>query len=156
MGIENLGSEDRSEFEFKVYCLLAECLWISHLKDSLCIRRRGKWWNLQLSIKVILCVCSSPLLIKFILRQWLRWETVTWSLKDTPVQFSSVTQSHPTLCDPINCITPGFPVQQLLELKRGQILPSSQVISSMWTTTHVHTPGEHQEWLFLGTSLVVS
>ena len=44
---------------------------------------------------------------------------------------SSVTQSHPTLCDPINCSTPGFPVHQLLELKGGQILPSSQVIYSM-------------------------
>ena len=31
-------------------------------------------------------------------------------------QFSSVTQSCPTLCDPMNCSTPGFPVyHQLLE-----------------------------------------
>ena len=26
------------------------------------------------------------------------------------VQFSSVTQSSPTLCDPMNCSTPGLPV----------------------------------------------
>ena len=26
------------------------------------------------------------------------------------VQFSSVTQSCPTFCDPMNCSTPGFPV----------------------------------------------
>ena len=33
------------------------------------------------------------------------------------VQFSSVTQSHPTLCNPMDCSTPGFPVlQQLPEL----------------------------------------
>ena len=33
------------------------------------------------------------------------------------VQFSSVTQSCPTLCDPIDCSTPGFPIHhQLLEL----------------------------------------
>ena len=39
------------------------------------------------------------------------------------VQFSSVTQSCPTLCDPINCSTPGLPVHhQLLE----------------FTQTHVH------------------
>ena len=32
------------------------------------------------------------------------------------VQFSSVTQSYPTLCDPMNHSTPGLPVhQQLLE-----------------------------------------
>ena len=27
-----------------------------------------------------------------------------------PVQFSSVTQSCPTLCNPMNCTTPGLPV----------------------------------------------
>ena len=37
----------------------------------------------------------------------------TASLK---VQFSSVAQSCPTLCDPMDCSTPGFPVHhQLLE-----------------------------------------
>ena len=41
------------------------------------------------------------------------------------LQFSSVTQLCPTLCDPMNCITPGFPVHhQLLEL--AQTCPSSQ------------------------------
>ena len=39
------------------------------------------------------------------------------------VQFSSVTQSCPTLCDPMNCSTPGLPVQNQL--------PES-------TQTHVH------------------
>ena len=39
------------------------------------------------------------------------------------VQFSSVTQLCPTLCDPMDCSTPGFLVQQqLLE----------------FTQTHVH------------------
>ena len=39
------------------------------------------------------------------------------------VQFSSVTQSCPTLCDPVNCSMPGLPVHhQLLE----------------FTQTHVH------------------
>ena len=42
------------------------------------------------------------------------------------VQFSSVAQSCPTLCDPMNCSTPGFPVlHHLLEL----------------TQTHVHWVG---------------
>ena len=41
----------------------------------------------------------------------------------TSVQFSSVTQSCPTLCDPMDCSTPGLPVHhQLLE----------------FTQTHVH------------------
>ena len=46
----------------------------------------------------------------------------TWS-----TQFSSVTQFCPTLCDPMNFSTPGFPVHhQLLEL----------------TQTHVHQVGD--------------
>ena len=32
----------------------------------------------------------------------------------TSVQFSSVTQSYPTLCNPIDCSTPVFPVHQQL------------------------------------------
>ena len=31
-----------------------------------------------------------------------------------PIQFSSVTQSCPTLGDPMDCSTPGFPVHQQL------------------------------------------
>ena len=43
------------------------------------------------------------------------------------VQFSSVTQSCPTLCDPMDCSTPGLPVHhQLLE----------------FTQTHVHWVGD--------------
>ena len=39
------------------------------------------------------------------------------------VQFSSVTQSCPTLCDPMNCSTPGLPVHHQLP---------------EFTETHVH------------------
>ena len=52
--------------------------------------------------------------------------TCSPSLKIYPkklIQFNSVTQSCPTLCDPMNCSTPGLPVHhQLLE----------------FTQTHVH------------------
>ena len=49
-----------------------------------------------------------------------------WGNQFSSVQFSSVTQSCPTLCDPVDCSTPGFPVHhQLLEL----------------TQTHVHWVG---------------
>ena len=42
------------------------------------------------------------------------------------VQFSSVTQSCPTLCNPMDCSTPGFPVHhQLLELMSNSC-PSSR------------------------------
>ena len=49
---------------------------------------------------------------------------VDWLHKD---QFGSVTQLCPTLCDPVDCSTPGFPVHhQLLEP----------------TQTHVHHVGD--------------
>ena len=42
-------------------------------------------------------------------------------LKSDSVQFSSVAQSCPTLCDPMNCSTPGLPVyHQLLEFTQTQ------------------------------------
>ena len=47
------------------------------------------------------------------------WETKTWS----SVQFSSITQSCPTLCDSMNHSTPGLPVHHQLP---------------EFTQTHVH------------------
>ena len=47
------------------------------------------------------------------------------------VQFSSVTQSCPTLCDPINRSTPGLPVHhQLPEFTQTHVHPVSPAISS--------------------------
>ena len=44
-------------------------------------------------------------------------------------QFSSVAQSYPTLCDPVECSTPGFPVHhQLPELAQTQVHLVSDVI----------------------------
>ena len=49
------------------------------------------------------------------------------------LQFSSVAQSCPTLCDPVNCSTPGLPVHhQLPELTQTLsiklVMPSSHLI----------------------------
>ena len=45
------------------------------------------------------------------------------------LMFSSVTQSCPTLCDPMDCSTPGFPVHhQLLELAQTYVHRVSDVI----------------------------
>ena len=50
------------------------------------------------------------------------------------VQFSSVTQSCPTFCDPMNCSTPVFPVHhQLPELTQTQtysnsVMPSNRLL----------------------------
>ena len=51
--------------------------------------------------------------------------------RGTTGQFSSVTQSCPTLCDPMNCSTPGLPIHhQLPELTQTHVHPaiSSSVI----------------------------
>ena len=37
-----------------------------------------------------------------------------WEFQFSSVQFSSVAQSCPTLCDPMDCSTPGLPVQNQL------------------------------------------
>ena len=47
------------------------------------------------------------------------------------IQFSSVTQSCPTLCDPVDCSTPSFPVHhQLLELTQLMSIQWSHPLSS--------------------------
>ena len=47
----------------------------------------------------------------------------------TSVQFSSVTQLCPTLCDPMNCSTPGLPVHhQLPEFTQTQVHRVSDTI----------------------------
>ena len=47
----------------------------------------------------------------------------SWTIKKASVQFSSVAQSCPTLCDPMDCSTPGLPVHHQLP---------------EFTQTHVH------------------
>ena len=45
------------------------------------------------------------------------------------VQFSSITQSCPTLCNPMNCITPGFPVHhQVPEFGQTHVHQGSDAI----------------------------
>ena len=48
-------------------------------------------------------------------------------LASSSIQFSSVTQSCPTLCDPMNCSMPGLPVHHQLPV---------------FTQTHVHRVGD--------------
>ena len=49
------------------------------------------------------------------------------------VQFSSVTQSCPILCDPVDCSTPGFPVHhQLLEVVQTHVHQVSDAVISSY------------------------
>ena len=65
------------------------------------------------------------------------------------VQFSSVPQSYPTLCDPMNCSTPGLPVHhQLPEFTQTHVhrvvdaLQSSNPLSS--PSPPAPHPSQHQ------------
>ena len=54
------------------------------------------------------------------------WGPNHWTAR---VQFSSVTQLRLTLCDPMGCSIPGFPVHhQLLELTQTHVYPVSDAI----------------------------
>ena len=57
---------------------------------TLLMKEESKKVGLKLSIQKTKIIASSPI---------------------SSVQFSSVAQSCPTLCDPMNCSTPGLPVQ---------------------------------------------
>ena len=76
-------------------------------------------------------ICSSPPTITWLLSNSLDYATffMTKLLKNyqylwliLSVQFSSVAQSCPTLCSPMDCSTPGFPVRhQLPELVQTHV-----------------------------------
>ena len=80
-------------------------------------------------------------------------QTVQESIQS--VQFSSVTQSCPTLCDPMDCSMPGFPVHhQLLEPTQtyvhwvGDAIQPSHPLSSPSPPTFNHS--QHQglfQWI---------
>ena len=83
--------------------------------------------------EVVVCIHNGILAIKrntynSVLMEWMNLEPIIHSEvsqkeKDKyRIQFSSVTQSCPTLCDPMDCSTPGFPVHhQLLELAQTHV-----------------------------------
>ena len=66
---------------------------------------------------------TNPLTVKTILREKNRAEGIMLPDLRLSVQFSSVTQSCPTLCNPMDCSTPGLPVHHQLP---------------EFTQTHVH------------------
>ena len=57
------------------------------------------------------------------------WRSISRVIEHMRDQFSSVAQSCPILCDPMNCSTPGFPVHhQLLELTQTHVHRVSDAI----------------------------
>ena len=60
--------------------------------------------------------------------------------KHQKIQFSSVTQSCLTLCDPMDCKAPGFPVHhQLPELPQSHVHPVGDVIHPVNSSSDVNS-----------------
>ena len=118
------------------------CVVFSHpaLFDFLQPHRRQHTWHLCPSPSPKVCpsswalhwwyhttISSSDALFSFCPQSFPASGTFPMNQLFPSVQFSSVAQSCPTLCDPMDCSTPGFPVHhQLPEL----------------TQTHVHRVGD--------------
>ena len=60
-------------------------------------------------------------------KRWVTWVFLFYRAYKSSVQFSSVTQSCPTLCEPMNRSTPGLPIHHQLP---------------EFTQTHVHQVGD--------------
>ena len=74
-------------------------------------------------------ICSS--FSTFYFKKWRKAQdtSVSCHIQEVTVQFSSVTQSYSTLCDPMNRSTPGLPVhQQLPEFTQTHVHCLSDVI----------------------------
>ena len=92
------------------------------------------------------------------------YHLTTWEAPVIIVQFSSVTQSCLTLCDPMDCSTPGLPVQhQQLELTQthvhwvGDAIQPPQPLPSPSPPTfnlsqHQHSINSSLKWLHLSRS----
>ena len=103
--------------------------------------RRVSFAPQLLSFVILITICCSVFLYRTVCASWI-WVTISFprlgkfsaiisssyifsgpfSLS-SPFQFSSVAQSCPTLCNPINCSRPGLPVHHQLP---------------EFTQTHVH------------------
>ena len=65
--------------------------------------------------------------------------SISWLIYS--VQFSSVAQSCPTLCNPMNCSTPGLPVHhQLPFIHSFQSLSHVRLFATPWISAHQATP----------------
>ena len=74
---------------------------------------------LQMHLSDLLSRCESSflyLLVSFLLKKKKTFN-ISFRIGFSSVQFSSVTQSCPTLCNPMNCSTPGLPVHHQLPPK---------------------------------------
>ena len=86
----------------------------------------GKETAFKSPYKTYICIYTHTEYLKYNMLSFITVMTKRWKYHGS-IQFSSVAQSCPTLCDPMDCSMPGLPVyHQLLEI----------------TQTHVHWVGD--------------
>ena len=76
----------------------------------------------------------------------------------SPPQFSSVAQSYPTLCDPMDCSTPGLPVRYSSgrgrkrkdDLNRSRLLLFRQGGATVGLTTRLSAERDQGSSIFVG------
>jgi len=73
-----------------------------------------------------------------------------WSALSTSLQFSSVQSLIPTLCNPMECSTPGFPVHhQLPELAQTHVHGVSDAIRSLNISKVQYLSHSYRPFVFL-------
>jgi len=134
------GRTDQGPFREEKAKTLTQSWWLSML--CICNRLPIKISQSKVSLS---CYCFSPSGFMYRANLWCHLHRRTFS----SVQFSSVTQSCPTLCDPMNCSTPGLPVHhQLPEFTQtrvhrvGDAIQPSHPLSSPFPPAP--NPSQHQ------------
>ena len=114
------------------------------------IIKPGLWSSVHLLLLVATCweIHSQGLLKLYVMQS--NHQTECMNMDNASVQFSSVAQSCPTLCDPMNCSTPGLPVHhQLPEFAKthvhwvGDAIQPSHPLSS--PSPPAPNPSQHQD-----------
>ena len=108
----------KSSIPLLIFCLLV----LSFIERGVLKSHTCEFFLLE-NLSFISCILKFGYLMNWPFYQY------DWYSVSGKIQFSSVTQSCPTLCDPMDCITPGFPVHhQLLELTQTHVHQVSDAI----------------------------
>ena len=95
MGLRRVGTTEQLHFHFSLSCIgegnsnPLQCSCLENPRDG------GAWWAAVYGVA-------------------LSWTQLKWLSSSSSLQFSSVAQSCPTLCNPMDCSTSGLPIRHQL------------------------------------------
>ena len=127
-----------------IYCIpLVGCSWVV-LDD----RQFSQWFETR-----CLTNYSYPFKCWFYNLQNHQWCSISFFLKNHIISFILVAQSCPTLCNPMDCSMPGFPVHhQLWELAQTHVhwvsdaIQPSHPLSSNHKAIKIKMKGQNKKW----------